>query len=166
MQIEATAAGDEEAHLILCVAVLCEKLRASGVGLVTPAGVVVVGLHRGDVDVLVAAIAIECVDAVSVFGQDLGGGLRVSRPGSIGQRSKSMSRLASSAPITAALSVRSRTSVASVSAITCSSVISVPPGYDDGVVRSRGGRSASPTRTSPPGTPRGHGPGRGRRPRP
>src|SRR6202011_4284657 len=73
MQIEATAAGDEEAHLILCVAVLCEELRASGAGLVTPAGVVVVGLQRGDVDVLVAAIAIECVDAVSVFGQDLGG---------------------------------------------------------------------------------------------
>src|ERR1700722_5599469 len=73
MQIETTAAGDEEPPLVLCVAVLCEKLRASGAGLVAPAGVVVVGLQRGDVDVLVAAIAIECVDAVSVIGQDLGG---------------------------------------------------------------------------------------------
>src|ERR1700722_14602917 len=71
MQIKAAATRDEEAHLVFGVAVLSEEFRSGGDRRVTPVGVVVVGLQRGHIDIPVAAVTVECFDAVSVFGQDL-----------------------------------------------------------------------------------------------
>ena len=71
MKVEATSPRDEEAHLVLAMPMLREKLLSGRLGVVRPKRIGVVGPQTGHVDVLVAAIGVDIGDQVAIESQNV-----------------------------------------------------------------------------------------------